>query len=373
MRVSATIIGGGVIGLAIGRALAATHSDVVVLERQGRWADETSSRNSGVLHAGLYYTPGSLKARLCVEGRRAIVDYARKHNLPHRITGKLVAATSHTERDALEALHRRALANDADVRLIDADDADALQPGLTIDAALYATETGLIDTVAFADSLVAELEDRGGRLLLRTGFQRAEPLGDGAWRVTACEPDGAPFTFETLMLVNAAGLQAFDVAAEIEGVDDPPLLRFARGDYYAWRGAHPFRMLVYPAPVDGGLGVHATLDLGGALSFGPDVTWIEAPDPNPDLAKADRFAADIRRWWPAACAERLTPSYAGVRPKLSGPGEPPADFRIDGPEAHGRAGLAQLFGMESPGLTASLAVADHVVTLLQGTTTDSGS
>lgn len=373
MRVGAAIVGGGVIGLAIGRALAAAHADVVVLERNGRWADETSSRNSGVLHAGLYYPPGSFKARFCVEGRRAVVDYARRRNLPHRITGKLVAATSPAESETLSALYRRALANGADVRLIDPGAAAALQPGLNIDAALHATETGLIDAVAFGDALVAELEDRGGRLLVRTTFERAEPLPDGAWRVTAGEADGAHFTFDTPILVNAAGLKAGQVASTIDGAGDPPQIRYARGDYYAWRGAHPFRMLVYPAPVDGGLGVHATLDLGGALTFGPDVTWVDAPDPNPDLAKADAFAADIRRWWPAACAERLTPSYAGVRPKLSGPGEAPADFRIDGPETHGRPGLVQLFGLESPGLTASLATADHVAALLQSSTTGAGS
>ena len=360
------IIGAGVIGLAIGRALAQAGREVIVLEAAGAIGTGISSRNSEVIHAGLYYPPGSLKAQACVEGRRALYDYARTRGVPHRQCGKLVVACSGEEAARLEAIASRARENGVEgVALIDGDQARRLEPALHpgVEAALLSPETGIIDSHALMLSLLGEMEAAGGRLALSAPFLRAE-AAPGRFRI---ETGGtSPVRLEARCLVNAAGLDAERVARATDGLDDAhiPVLRYAKGSYFSLAGRSPFERLIYPAPIDGGLGVHLTFDMGGAMRFGPDVEWDAAPD---DLAvdpgRAAGFAEAVGRYWTPPAGAVFQPDYAGMRPKLSGPGEPAADFRIDGAGEHGLDGLVNLFGIESPGLTACLQLAVRVTQL----------
>ena len=357
------MIGAGVVGLAIGRALARAGREVLVLERERQFGTGTSSRNSEVIHAGIYYPAGSLKARLCVEGRRMLYAYCSARGVAHRKLGKLIVATREAQVDSLRSILARAQANGVEnIAMIDAAEALRLEPQLACIAALHSRETGIVDSHGLMLALLGDLEAAGGALACASPFAAARRVGD-RWIVrTGGEAD---FELAADAIVNAAGLHAKDVAAAIEPASPAPRRFLARGCYFQLAGRAPFSRLIYPVPVPGGLGVHLTLDLGGQARFGPDVEWIDAIDYTVDPHRADAFYAEVREYWPQLPDASLAPAYAGIRPKLSGPGEPAADFVIDGPRAHGVPGLIHLFGIESPGLTACLAIGEHVRSLLR--------
>lgn len=365
--VDAIVIGAGVVGLAIGGALARRGLETVVLERAGAIGTGTSARNSEVVHAGIYYPTGSLKARLCVAGRPRLYDYCLTHGVAHRRCGKLIVATTEAQRGQLAQLRRQAERNGVhDLEALDAAQVAALEPALRAVAALHSPSTGIVDSHALMLALQGDLEAAGGVLALRAPVLRSQRDG-GRHRVQVGGDGG--MTLSTGLLVNAAGLWAPELARTIEGPapDALPVARYAKGNYFALAGRAPFSRLVYPVPEAAGLGVHLTLDLAGRARFGPDVEWIEPTGPDAidyqvDPARAARFEAAIRTYWPALPAGSLQPDYAGVRPKLAG--HDAADFVLQGPADHGVAGLLHLYGIESPGLTASLALADEVVSRL---------
>jgi L-2-hydroxyglutarate oxidase LhgO len=370
-QIDALVVGAGVVGLAIARALSEQGLAVVVTEREALYGGGVSSRNSEVIHAGHYYDPGTWKARLCVRGRHLLVDYCRRRQVPHRLCGKLVVAGSVAERPKLEALWQRGQVNGVeDLELIDGAQARRLEPALQADAALLSPRTGIVDSHALMTALLADAESGGALLARRSPFEAASPVA-GGWQVRTGGDEC--FELRTRWLVNAAGLGAQAVARCIDGLPASavPVQRLAKGHYFSLGGRSPFGRLIYPLPVDGGLGVHLTLDLGGQARFGPDVEWLPAGQDEATLdyavepSRREAFARDIRRWWPQLDVEALHPAYSGVRPKLSGPGEPAADFVISGPTDHGLPGLVNLFGIESPGLTASLALAEQVATLVR--------
>jgi L-2-hydroxyglutarate oxidase LhgO len=323
---------------------------------------ETSARNSEVIHAGIYYPQGSLKARLCVAGRRLLYDFCAHHGVPHKAIGKLIVARTSQEAQ-LAAIAKAAADNGVDnLRPLTAKDIAALEPDVIADEGLFSPSTGIIDSHQYMLALLGDLT-----LVRGSDVTAMARHGDG-WRLSV-RSDGEEIALQARIVVNAAGLWAQGLASRIEGLNDIPPLFLAKGSYAGLSVKSPFRHLVYPVPEPGGLGVHVTLDMGGRARFGPNVEWLASNDPaaidytvSPDIA--ERFAPVIASYWPRVKAEMLSPDYAGVRPKLSGPGQPNADFRIDGPEAHGLPGLVNLFGIESPGLTASLAIAEHVTSLL---------
>ncbi|WP_208512230.1 NAD(P)/FAD-dependent oxidoreductase [Variovorax paradoxus] len=357
------VIGGGVVGLAVARALALAGREVMVLEAEGAIGTGTSSRNSEVIHAGIYYPQGSLKATLCVEGKQLLYAYAEARGVPHRRCGKLIVATSAEQVAELEAIRLKAAANGVDdLEQVSAAQAVALEPQLRCMAALVSPSTGIVDSHALMLSLLGDLENAGGMLALKSAVTRAD-LEEGGIVLTA--QDGTRLRCRSV--VNAAGLGAPDLARHFGGLatETVPTAYFAKGNYFTLSGRAPFGRLVYPVPEPGGLGVHLTIDLGGQAKFGPDVQWVSSPDDLVvDPARGDAFYAEVRKYWPALPDGALIPGYAGMRPKISGPGDPAADFRIDGPRAHGVRGLVNLFGIESPGLTSSLAIGRHVVDLL---------
>ena len=370
-RIDAVVVGAGAIGLACARELARTGFETVVLEASGGIGNGTSSRNSEVIHAGLYDAPGSLKATLCVAGRRLLYPYCETHGVGHRRCGKLIVATTPAQVESLRAIEQRALANGVEgLRWLSGAEARALEPALNAEAALLSSATGIIDSHALMLAYLGDIERAGGWLALRSPLESAAMTRDGfALQVGGTEP----MTLETRMLVNAAGLFAPAVAHRIEGLAAAtiPMPWFAKGNYYALAGRAPFTHLVYPVPEPGGLGVPLTLDLAGQARFGPDVEWLPTGtrpgsiDYAVDPARSERFYAAIRRYWPALPDGALAPAYSGVRPKLQGPGEPVRDFLLQGPEAHGVAGLVNLYGIESPGITASLAIAAETVRRVQ--------
>ncbi|MFS2048884.1 NAD(P)/FAD-dependent oxidoreductase [Variovorax sp. Varisp41] len=357
------VIGGGVVGVAVARALALAGREVMVLEAEGAIGTGTSSRNSEVIHAGIYYPQASLKARLCVEGKQLLYAYAEARGVPHRRCGKLIVATSTEQVAQLEAIRLKAAANGVDdLETISAAQAVALEPQLRCMAALVSPSTGIVDSHALMLSLLGDLENAGGMLALKSAVKRAD-LEEGGIVLTA--QDGTRLRCRSV--VNAAGLGAPDLARHFGGLatETVPTAYFAKGNYFTLSGRAPFGRLVYPVPEPGGLGVHLTIDLGGQAKFGPDVQWVSSPDDLVvDPARGDAFYAEVRKYWPALPDGALIPGYAGMRPKISGPGDPAADFRIDGPRAHGVRGLVNLFGIESPGLTSSLAIGRHVADLL---------
>ena len=358
----AVVIGAGVVGLAIARALAMDGRDVLVIERNGGIGEETSSRNSEVIHAGIHYPPDSLKAKLCVRGKELLYRYCRDRSIRHRRCGKLIVAASETQHAELEAIRTQGQASGVDdLAIVDRATAAKLEPGVVCTSALTSPSTGIVDGHGLMTSLQGDLETAGGTVALRCEFLRGQKERNGfTLRIRSV---GEPVDVHARALVNSAGLAAGHVARHIEGLAtrDIPRIRFAKGNYFIYRGRHPFRHLVYPVPEPGGLGVHVTLDLHGQARFGPDVQWIEAPDYAVDESRRDRFFDAIRTYWPGVSRDRLAPGYVGVRPKLIRPGDPPGDFVIQGPDSHGIPGLVNLYGIESPGLTSSLAIAEHVV------------
>lgn len=357
------VIGAGVVGLAVARALALAGREVVVLEAEGAIGTGTSSRNSEVIHAGIYYPQGSLKARLCVEGKETLYAYAAERGVPHRRCGKLIVATSAEQVAQLEVIRAKAAANGVgDLVLLTAQQAMAMEPQLHCVAALHSPSTGIVDSHALMLSLLGDLENAGGMLALKSPIARAECGRDA---IVLVAEDGTALRCNTV--VNAAGLLAPELARRFEGLPPAavPTAYFAKGSYFTLSGRAPFSRLVYPVPEPGGLGVHLTIDLGGQAKFGPDVQWVQsADDLVVDPARGNGFYAEVRKYWPALPDGALIPGYAGMRPKISGPDEPARDFMIDGPESHGVRGLVNLFGIESPGLTSSLAIGRHVERML---------
>jgi L-2-hydroxyglutarate oxidase LhgO len=359
------VIGAGVVGLAIGREAATAGHDVIVAEAESGIGTGVSSRNSEVIHAGMYYPSGSLRAKHCVRGNRLLYAFCESHGVHHKKCGKLIVATNDAERARVEAIHAQGIKNGVEgLELIGGNAARALEPELSCIAALNSPETGIIDGHAFMLALQGDLENAGGVIAFETPVERLTPKGSG-WDVRFGGRDAGVMDADAV--INSAGLGAQAIAHKTDGypVQRIPPLVLAKGNYFSYAGKPVFSRLIYPTPVDGGLGVHVTLDLAGRMRFGPDVEWIEREIYDVDPARAASFYARIRTYWPGLPDGTLVPDYAGIRPKLTGPGEPAADFMIEGPAEHGMAGLVSLFGIESPGLTSSLPLADDVVALLK--------
>ncbi len=366
MDVDVVVVGAGAVGLAVAAAFARGGREVVVLEAADAIGTGTSSRNSEVVHAGMYYPTGSLRHRMCVVGRRLLYPYLETRGVAHLKRGKLVVATSDSETAKIESIYATGQNNGVEgLELITGATAMAWEPDLRCTAALWSPETGIVDSHGYMLAMQGEIEDHGGTIAFLTPVERVELLGGGGFRVVTGGADTSAIT--SRLLVNSAGLYAQRMAHRIEGLAAAhiPKLVLAKGNYFGCATRPAFTRLIYPAPVDGGLGVHVTIDLGGRMRFGPDVEWLAVTDPDKldytvDPRRADSFYAAIRRYWPGLLDGVIMPDYSGCRPKLSGPGEPVADFRIDGSELHGIAGLVNLFGIESPGLTSSLAIAEEV-------------
>lgn len=358
-KIGAAVIGAGVVGLACARALALRGIETVVLEANAAIGMETSSRNSEVIHAGIYYPAGSLKARLCVAGKSMLYDYCAAHHVAHRRCGKLLVATTPAQEEGLAALRRKAEANGVlDLQPLGIAQLKALEPELRASAALLSPSTGIVDSHGLMLALLGETEAHGAALALKSPLLRAE-ANDGGFLL---EVGGAePMRLQAGLLINSAGLHAARVAATIDGLDvrHVPRLHLARGHYFSLAGKAPFSRLIYPLPEPGGLGVHITLDLGGQARFGPDVEWVDTIDYAVDPRRAEVFYGEVRKYWPDLPDGALQPAYSGIRPKLAGPGERQADFLVQSHATHGLPGLINLFGIESPGLTACLALAEH--------------
>lgn len=369
-KIDVAVIGAGVIGLGVGRALAQRGLETIVLERANAIGTGVSSRNSEVIHAGLYYAPGSLKARLCVRGRELLYAYCEQSNVAHQRCGKLVVASSADQLAGLAQLQAKGQANGVnDLRLLSAEQAIALEPELQCVGALLSPSTGIIDSHGLMLSLQGDLERAGGLLALCSPVEAIQCGDKGhVLRVGGLEA----MELQARYVINAAGLSAPHVAARTQGLTPGhvPTAHFSKGNYFSLAGRAPFKRLVYPLPQDAWLGVHLTLDLGGQARFGPDAQWL-SDDTDPgridyvvDPARSEGFYADVRRYWPGLPDGGLLPAYSGVRPKIHGPGEAAPDFRIDGAAQHGVPGLVNLFGIESPGLTGSLALAEEVLARL---------
>ena len=400
-EIDVVVIGAGVVGLAVARALALVGREVLVLEAGATIGTGTSSRNSEVIHAGLYYEPGSLKARLCVRGRELLYAYCDSHGVPYRRCGKLLVATTQEQIPKLAAIETQARSNGvSSLRHLSAEQARALEPALHCVAALHSPDTGIVDSHQLMLALQGDAEAHGAICAFRAPVQRIEREPDGRFRIEVgedaargeAEPRGAPgaqsdmppgsrpgsqpgmqpdpqpqpFMLLAQRVVNCAGLQAQAVASRIQGLAarHVPPLYMARGNYFGLSGRSPFDRLIYPMPDEAGLGVHLTVDLGGQAKFGPDVEWLDTLDYQVDPHRADSFYAAIRTYWPDLADGALQPAYAGIRPKLVGPGQPAADFMVQGELEHGVKGLLNFFGIESPGLTSSLALADYAAARL---------
>ena len=360
-EVECVVVGAGVVGLAAARALALAGYEVIVLDRAYTIGFETSSRNSEVIHGGLYYPPGSLKARSCVEGRRRLYAYCREHGVPHSRIGKLIVATSEAEIAGLENIAATARDNGVeDLEWLTPSQAQHLEPALRCVAALLSPSTGIVDSHGLMLAYQGEAEAAGAAVILRTPVISGEARNPG-FELTI--GGGEPAKICCRLLVNSAGLYAPALARVIAGIppETIPPVYFCRGAYFTLSGRAPFSRLIYPVPVAGGLGVHITLDLAGQARFGPDVEWISSVDYAVDPARSEVFYDAVRTYWPGLRDGALQPGYAGIRPKISGPAEPAADFVVQGAETHGVPGLVNLYGIESPGLTSALPLADEVV------------
>ncbi len=369
-KLDAVVIGAGLVGLAVARALAQAGRDVVVLEKERAIGTGVSARNSEVVHAGLYYPTGSLKAQLCVRGKALLYELCATHGVAVKMCGKLVVATDEAQLPGLHALLAKAQANGVPTELLSAAQAQAMEPALNCLAALHSPTTGIVDSHGLMLALQGDLERAGGCVAFESAVVGGQVSADGLTLAVQSPGQGATNVLATTV-VNAAALYATAVARSISGLSAAhiPTAHFAKGSYYTLEGRAPFSHLVYPAPQDAWLGVHLTLDLGGQAKFGPDLEWLNATTPDAidytvDLERAKGFYAEVRRYWPGLPDGALSPGYSGVRPKIYGPGEAAPDFRIDGPAVHGVPGLVNLFGIESPGLTSSLAIGEHVARLL---------
>lgn len=358
--VDVVVVGAGAVGLAVARALARTGRSVFVLEAADAIGTGVSARNSEVIHAGIYYPQGSLKARLCVRGRALLYEYCEARGVPHRRCGKLIVACDEAQNAELAGIAQAAARNGVtDLREITAREAIAMEPDLNCTAALVSPSTGIIDAHQYMLALQGDAESAGAIVALRTRVSRLA-VRQGAIGVWV-EGDDEP-SMAARWVINSAGLDAPALADRTEGFPKQhvPRAHLAKGNYFSLTGRTPFSRLVYPVPEPGGLGTHLTLDLAGRARFGPDVEWIDAVDYTVHPSRGDRFYAAIRRYWPGLPDGALAPAYAGIRPKISGPGEPAEDFRIEGPRTHGIEGIVNLLGIESPGLTSSLAIAETV-------------
>ncbi len=366
MEVDAIIVGAGVIGLAVARALAQAGHEVIVLERNRMIGAETSARNSEVIHAGIYYPRSSLKAELCVRGRSQLLDYCADHNVPFNLCGKIIVALTENQEQGLEVFAKRGTENGVEnLAPLTQNQLAELEPELEGRAGLWSPSTGILDTHTYLQALLGDLEDGGGRVAFNAKFHQAQIEPDGF--TIHVETDGENYPLKTRMLINAAGLWARDIALSIDGLSSAlvPEIHFAKGSYFSYSGRVPFKRLVYPVPDPGGLGVHLTLDLAGQARFGPDVEWLTNSNPNEidyqvNPKHQDQFYQYIKTYWPGIDLNKLAPGFSGVRPKVVGSGEKPGDFSIRGPSVHGVEGLVNLFGIESPGLTSSLAIGDQV-------------
>jgi L-2-hydroxyglutarate oxidase LhgO len=368
-KVDVVVIGAGVVGLAIAREFAIAGKEVVILERQPQPGTGTSARNSGVIHAGIYYPTGSKKAQWCVQGRHLLYDYLESRHIAHRRTEKLIVA-GRGEIEKLETLYETGKANGVDdLRLISADKATTLESALQCHAAIHSPSTGIVDVHELMDALLADAQAHSAMLAQASAFESAEQVA-GLWHTQVLGE-----TLVSEILINAAGLDAIPVAKRIHGLPAHciPEMHFAKGNYARFNGKCPFSRLIYPVPVPGGLGTHLTIDLGGQANFGPDVQWLATPTHEQisaglqnaysyqvDESRLAAFEQDVRTWWPGLPQNSLSSGYAGIRPKIVGPGEPAADFWVQGPKDHGLSGLINLFGIESPGLTSCLAIAQAV-------------
>lgn len=362
--IECVVVGAGVVGLAVARALARSGREVILVESGEGIGVGISSRNSEVIHAGIYYPSGSLKAQVCVEGKQRLYTFCDERGVAYQRLGKLIVATTDAQREALRRLLKQGQCNGVDdLQWLDAEQARELEPAVSCVAALWSPSTGIVDSHALMLALQADAEASGTSLAFHT------PLVSGRCTEHGFELQmgGAqPMTLSCRALINCAGLSAPEVASRIEGLPSQhvPEARLCKGSYFSFSGRAPFRHLVYPAPESAGLGVHMTLDLGGQARFGPDVEWVDHVDYRVDPRRADGFYEAIRRYWPALPDDSLQPAYSGIRPKITGPTEPAADFVISGPAEHGVPGLVNLFGIESPGLTSCLALADRVLEAL---------
>ncbi|HWF63953.1 MAG TPA: NAD(P)/FAD-dependent oxidoreductase [Rhizomicrobium sp.] len=369
-RTDAVVIGAGVIGLAIARALAQAGREVVILEKNARIGEETSARNSEVIHAGIYYSSGSLKARLCVEGRDRLYAFCESRKIAHKKLGKLIVATRDGQDEQLGHLFRQARENGvSDLKPISRAEIAALEPELSTCGGLFSPSTGIIDSHHYMLTLLGEAEAAGASLVRNAEVTAVAGNSEG-FRLTVRNA-GEAITLRARILVNSAGLWAPKIAGMVEGLAARfvPETYLAKGNYVTLVTRNPFRHLVYPVPEPGGLGVHLTIDMAGAARFGPNVEWLSIHDPaaidySVSPALTEIFAPRIAEYWPRVTPAMLAPGYSGVRPKVGGPKNPNADFRIEGPDTHGVGGLVNLFGIESPGLTASLAIAERVKTLV---------
>ena len=364
--VDAVVIGAGVVGLAVARALALQGREVLVLEAAEAIGTGTSARNSEVIHAGIYYTPGSLKAQLCVQGKQMLYAYCAERGIGHQRCGKLIVATDAGQLAQLEHIRAQAAANGVlDLVLLDRASARALEPQLECTGALLSPSTGIVDSHALMLALLGDLEHAGGILALNSPLALMESVPAA---IILEAVDGT--RLQARSVVNAAGLQAPALARRCTGLDarHVPTPYFAKGNYFtlaAGSGKAPFQHLIYPAPQAAGLGVHLTLDLGGQAKFGPDVQWVDSPDDLVvDPARGEAFYAEVRKYWPGLPDGALQPGYAGIRPKIQAPHEAAKDFLIQGPAVHGVPGLVNLFGIESPGLTSCLALGDYVARMV---------
>ena len=363
-RVECAVIGAGVIGLAVARRLARAGIEVVILERAEAIGTETSSRNSEIVHAGIYYPKDSLKALTCVAGKRALYDYCAARGIEHRRCGKIIVATDDSQVGELAAIEERAAANGVgDLSWLTLSEVAGMEPAVQCVAALHSPSTGIVDSHALMLSFQGEAEERGAMIAYHAPVAGARIEDDG---ILVDVGGATPMTLKAERLVNAAGIWAPAVARTIDGLDPASVPRdyLCKGNYYTLAGKSPFTRPVYPVPEKAGLGVHVTVDLAGQARFGPDVEWIDTIDYDVDPARADAFYAAIRRYWPGLPDGAIQAGYAGIRPKLQAPGEPAADFVVQGPSAHGIDGLVNLYGIESPGLTAALALADLVAEIL---------
>lgn len=355
------VVGAGVVGLAIAYKLSSKGKSVIVLEQSDTIGSGISSRNSEVIHAGIYYPANSLKAKLCVAGKQSLYEFCDTFNVPHKRLGKMIVATNPAQADQLGDIESKALTNGVnDLLWLDKAKAVAMEPNVDAYAALWSPSTGIIDVHTYMSALDAGIQQHSGLVCLNTTFLEAEKLSSG-YSVTV-ESVGETYSFETELLVNAAGLGAQSVSSKVDGVIQStiPELHYCRGCYFSYTGKSPFNSLIYPTPEKNttGLGVHATLDMGGQVKFGPDTEYIPEEDYTLDESRKESFFNAIKGYFPLVDIERLIPAYTGIRPKLQGPGEAPRDFEIE----LSAEGYIALYGIESPGLTSSLAIADHVFT-----------